>query len=73
MSFVFIYRNFLNSDIKDALSASGDEIANALWVAANTKRCPRCNTPIEKDEGCNHMRSLFFLFFITMIITTFLI
>ena len=35
---------------------SGDDIANALWVAANTKRCPRCNTPIEKDEGCNHMR-----------------
>jgi hypothetical protein len=27
----------------------------ALWVAANTKRCPRCKTPIEKDEGCNHM------------------
>lgn len=42
-----------NTDIKD--SATGDDIANALWVAANTKRCPRCNTPIEKDEGCNHM------------------
>ena len=27
----------------------------ALWVAANTKKCPRCQTPIEKDEGCNHM------------------
>jgi hypothetical protein len=36
-------------------ATSGDEIANALWVAANTKRCPRCSTPIEKDEGCNHM------------------
>ena len=35
---------------------SADEIANALWVAANTKRCPRCGTAIEKDEGCNHMR-----------------
>ena len=23
--------------------------------AANTKKCPRCQTPIEKDEGCNHM------------------
>lgn len=33
----------------------GDDIANALWVAANTKPCPRCKTPIEKDEGCNHM------------------
>jgi hypothetical protein len=24
-------------------------------MAANTKRCPRCSTAIEKDEGCNHM------------------
>ncbi len=38
----------------DEESASGD-IANALWLAANCKRCPRCQTPIEKDEGCNHM------------------
>jgi hypothetical protein len=45
----------------DGKVASGDDIANALWVAANTKRCPRCSTPIEKDEGCNHM--WFFIFF----------
>jgi len=32
-----------------------EEIANALWITANTKRCPRCGTAIEKDEGCNHM------------------
>ncbi|RYG70191.1 hypothetical protein EON64_00850 [archaeon] len=38
---------------KDA--GNNEEIANALWVAANTKRCPRCGTAIEKDEGCNHM------------------
>eukprot|EP00981_Chlorochromonas_danica_P013636 scaffold6591_cov328-Ochromonas_danica.AAC.10 len=36
-------------------ASNSDEIANALWVAANTKRCPRCGTAIEKDEGCNHM------------------
>lgn len=35
--------------------SGNDDVANALWVAANTKKCPRCNTPIEKDEGCNHM------------------
>jgi hypothetical protein len=34
---------------------AGEDIANALWVAANTKQCPRCSTAIEKDEGCNHM------------------
>jgi hypothetical protein len=43
-------------NVKDGSKTSGDEIANALWVAANTKRCPRCGTAIEKDEGCNHMR-----------------
>jgi hypothetical protein len=31
------------------------DVASALWVAANTKKCPRCQTPIEKNEGCNHM------------------
>lgn len=45
------------ADVKDPEQAtSGDDLANALWVAANTKRCPRCSTAIEKDEGCNHMR-----------------
>lgn len=34
---------------------SENDMANAMWLAANTKRCPRCTSPIEKDEGCNHM------------------
>ena len=34
---------------------AGEYLANALWVAANTKKCPRCSAAIEKDEGCNHM------------------
>eukprot|EP00607_Mallomonas_marina_P001795 CAMPEP_0182439052 /NCGR_PEP_ID=MMETSP1167-20130531/86187_1 /TAXON_ID=2988 /ORGANISM="Mallomonas Sp, Strain CCMP3275" /LENGTH=237 /DNA_ID=CAMNT_0024632639 /DNA_START=389 /DNA_END=1099 /DNA_ORIENTATION=+ len=33
----------------------GDDVANQMWVAANTKKCPRCQTHIEKNEGCNHM------------------
>jgi len=43
--------------VNDGLTGSGkgDDIANALWMAANTKKCPRCTSPIEKDEGCNHM------------------
>jgi len=32
-----------------------NDLANALWLAANTRPCPRCQLPIEKDEGCNHM------------------
>jgi hypothetical protein len=37
-------------------NTNSEEVANAMWVAANTKQCPRCNSYIEKDEGCNHMR-----------------
>ncbi|KAF8727104.1 hypothetical protein HU200_019610 [Digitaria exilis] len=30
--------------------------ASATWVLANTKHCPKCRRPIEKNQGCNHMR-----------------
>ena len=39
---------------------SFEEVAHRLWIKANTKECPKCRTPIEKNEGCNHMvRSAF--------------
>lgn len=25
------------------------------WLKVNTKSCPNCNKPIEKNQGCNHM------------------
>lgn len=25
------------------------------WIYDNTKQCPNCDTPIEKNQGCNHM------------------
>jgi len=31
------------------------EAENATWILANTKRCPHCDTQIEKNQGCNHM------------------
>ena len=29
--------------------------ADARWIIDNTKPCPRCSAPIQKNEGCNHM------------------
>ncbi|PRQ27176.1 putative transcription factor interactor and regulator CCHC(Zn) family [Rosa chinensis] len=33
-----------------------DDSQNAQWIVVNTKPCPKCKTPIEKNNGCNHMR-----------------
>lgn len=36
---------------------SNDESENLIWIMANTQRCPnpKCDNPIEKNQGCNHM------------------
>jgi len=34
---------------------SGDEAATRLWFQKNTKKCPECTAPIEKNKGCMHM------------------
>jgi ariadne-1 len=31
------------------------ESENITWIMANTKNCPKCQKPIEKSQGCNHM------------------
>ena len=31
------------------------ESENIIWIKANTKKCPKCRKPIEKNQGCNHM------------------
>ena len=36
-------------------SGGVNDVANTLWLRANTRKCPKCSCAIEKDEGCNHM------------------
>ena len=35
---------------------SSSESGNLKWIYLNTKMCPKCRKPIEKNQGCNHMR-----------------
>jgi len=37
------------------LQKASDESENVKWLMANTKRCPKCRSPIEKNGGCMHM------------------
>ena len=31
------------------------EDASSVWVARNTKKCPKCSSPVIKNGGCNHI------------------
>nr|CAI5842726.1 unnamed protein product [Callosobruchus analis] len=33
-----------------------EDAANFLWLVTNAKPCPNCKSPIQKNEGCNHMK-----------------
>lgn len=33
-----------------------DDSETANWIDANTQGCPRCESAIEKNGGCNHMK-----------------
>ncbi|CAG9313202.1 unnamed protein product [Blepharisma stoltei] len=41
--------------VKDWVVKNSAESENITWIIANTKQCPRCRNPIEKNQGCNHM------------------
>ena len=32
---------------------------NEKWLRSNTKQCPNCHAPIEKNKGCNHMTCIY--------------
>jgi hypothetical protein len=37
------------------INKASDESENVNWLLSNTKRCPQCRAPIEKNGGCMHM------------------
>ncbi|KAI5363979.1 Putative Zinc finger, RING-type, IBR domain, Zinc finger, RING/FYVE/PHD-type, TRIAD [Septoria linicola] len=41
--------------VKLWLKKCEDDSETANWINANTKECPKCNSTIEKNGGCNHM------------------
>lgn len=41
--------------VKEWKVKNSAESENINWILANTKQCPTCRKPIEKNQGCNHM------------------
>ncbi|XP_075248062.1 uncharacterized protein LOC142341065 isoform X2 [Convolutriloba macropyga] len=37
---------------------SAEYAANYLWFVTQSKKCPKCTAPIQKVDGCNHMKCL---------------
>ncbi len=43
------------SQLSDWALKCTNESETANWILANTRKCPNCQTRIEKNQGCNHM------------------
>ncbi|EGX91804.1 RING finger protein [Cordyceps militaris CM01] len=41
--------------VRKWLKKCADDSETANWINANTKECPKCQSTIEKNGGCNHM------------------
>lgn len=41
--------------VKRWLKKCEDDSETSNWISANTKECPKCQSTIEKNGGCNHM------------------
>ncbi|GJT52408.1 probable E3 ubiquitin-protein ligase ARI8 [Tanacetum coccineum] len=41
--------------VKEWVLKNSAESENTNWILANSKPCPKCKRPIEKNDGCMHM------------------
>lgn len=49
------HRPALCEEVEQWMIKNSRDSENINWIVANTKRCPKCNVHIEKNQGCNHM------------------
>jgi len=42
-------------EVEEWIQKEEKETANLTWLLENTKSCPSCKSPIEKNGGCMHM------------------
>ena len=43
------------AQLAEWMEKCSNESETANWILANTRKCPSCQTRIEKNHGCNHM------------------
>ena len=43
------------ADVESWMKKSQSEGLNINWILVNTKSCPKCQRPIQKNAGCMHM------------------
>nr|XP_061787267.1 ankyrin repeat and IBR domain-containing protein 1-like isoform X2 [Nerophis lumbriciformis] len=41
---------------EECVGEAYEDAANCLWLLTNSKPCANCKSPIQKNEGCNHMQ-----------------
>ena len=63
-AFQCIYVKIMTLFSVDGTEQECETAANCLWLVTNSKPCPNCKSPIQKNEGCNHMKCSKVHFFI---------